>query len=253
MANNEFKGKIIWSADKRSLPELCQIVSSSQFPREQVAVKLDRLFFMKYGLDSIGRIQSLGVAVFADAKIVEIPSKTLEIAKIYLEQRPWMLNVMGNIASTGYSAATAHPEDDKEYDVDALAQFADLCAEAGTKSCVVTVLTSKTPRLIEMEFGKDADSAVQDYARLAAECGITDLVCSPREVPFLKSMKLDCELNTPGIQCATSNNQDQQRTLTPAAALLAGSDRLVIGRDLSDGDFFENYAKITEQIAQWVN
>lgn len=101
----KFTGKIIWSADNLTDKELLEIVTGADFPREKVAVKLDRLFLTKYGLAMIRRVQEeAGVAVFADAKIVEIPSKTLEIVKVHLEYQPWMLNVMAGICNTGGGA-----------------------------------------------------------------------------------------------------------------------------------------------------
>lgn len=248
----KFTGKIIWSADNLTDKELLEIVTGADFPREKVAVKLDRLFLTKYGLAMIRRVQEeAGVAVFADAKIVEIPSKTLEIVKVHLEYQPWMLNVMAGICNTGVVPRVVLVDDDEVPD-DVLCEFAKLCKEAGTKSCVVTVLTSKTDELAMWEFGRDSNRQVMRYADLAHYAGLTDLVCSPLEARVLSQKGLASEivLNTPGVRLMTSSRDDQSRVATPREALEAGARRLVIGRDLSrDGKFLENLAKIEADMA----
>lgn len=240
----KFKGKIIWSADGISLEELLRIIDGD-FPKDSVAIKLDRLFLTKYGLASISEIQRRGVPVFADAKIVEIPSKVNEVAKLHLEYQPWMLNAMAGVCSTGTSLSS-NPD---APEVDELYQFANLCRDAGTKSCVVTVLTSKTEQLAEKEFGKPVFEAVTFYATGAINCGITDVVCSPLEAKIVQALGGHIGINTPGVRLPESSNDDQSRVMTPAKALANGATRLVIGRDLSrDGKFTENLAKIMANI-----
>ncbi len=247
-----FTGRIIWSADNFTDRELLEIVARADFPREKVAVKLDRLFLTKYGFRMIRRVQEgAGVPVFADAKIVEIPSKTLEIVKLHLEYQPWMLNVMAGICNTGVLPMVALL-DDEDSEMDVLCEFARLCKGAGTKSCAVTVLTSKTPTLTKWEYGREPVKQVMRYATLAHFAGLTDLVCSPLEAKMLRQDRglPGIELNTPGVRLATSEKHDQARVMTPREALAAGATRLVIGRDLSrEGKFAENLAKIEVNIA----
>lgn len=237
-----FNGKIIWSADGISLKEIIEIIEKGDFPRD-VAIKLDRLFLTKYGLQAIDEVQKLGVPVFADAKIAEIPTKTNEIAKLHLEFAPWMLNVMADVCSNGITEVCG---DEK---LDELAQFAQLCEDVGTKSCAVTVLTSKTNKLAEKEFGKSALDAVVFLSKLAIECGVRDIVCSPMEAKSVRMLDGLTGINTPGVRLPESSSDDQSRIMTPAKALENGATRLVIGRDLSrDGKFAENYLKIMANI-----
>lgn len=247
----DWQGRIIWSADGISWPELREILQKDNFPRDEVAVKLDRLFLTKYGLDKISKVQEMGVPVFADAKIVEIPSKTMELVKLHLEQRPWMLNVMAQIANTGVNPSMRGAEiTDDELDV--LNEFATECKEAGTKSCVVTVLTSKSDNLVEYEYNVSTNEAVFSYVSLASSCGVTDIVCSPKEAEFLRQASgwpEYMQLNTPGVRLASSSKDDQKRVMTPGEALSKGADRLVIGRDLSrNGEFQKNLGDILEDI-----
>jgi len=253
----DWNGRIIWSADNISWNYLYEILSRPDFPRDEVAVKLDRLFLTECGLDKIDEVQGLGIPVFADAKIVEIPSKTMEIVKLHLKHHPWMLNVMAQIANTGVSPGLREAEIAEDEPLDVLNDFAIACKEAGTKPCAVTVLTSKTPDLVGYEYGGlDVDAVVLGYVSLAVNCGVTDIVCSPKEADFLRGVTgdwaADLRLNTPGVRLASSSKDDQKRVMTPGEALAKGADRLVIGRDLSrNGDFVGNLQKIMTDIHEW--
>lgn len=231
---------VIWSAD----------VDESTLDKVLVAglllryVKLDRLGLTLMGLGKIAAVQERGFFVFADAKIAEIPDKVLENAKLHLVHKPWMLNVMASISSTG---DMVHGDPKK---VDGLKRFADLCHAAGTKPCAVTVLTSKSEAMVEREFGRTSIDQVLVYVEMLLEAGFTDVVCSPLEVPAIRAeSRFDSiELNTPGIRLPDSDARDQARVNTPAAAIAAGADRLVIGSDLTNGDFAANFQRIADNL-----
>lgn len=248
--------RVIWSADGLTLAQIVEVVKDPNFPRERVGIKLDRLFLTDdeanpRGLYAIDELQeTYGVPVFADTKIVEIPVKTLALVKLHLRHKPWMLNVMGNICNTGIV-----PEPGKEVvDVDVLSEFAEMCLGVGASPCVVTVLTSKKPEVISMEYSRLANAQVAMYADLAAKCGVTDVVCSALEIEFLRrgTSTKQLKLNVPGVRLPGSSKDDQQRVATPGLAINRGADRLVIGRDLSSGDgtFVERLRRITDNIRE---
>ncbi|MDB5166032.1 MAG: orotidine 5-phosphate decarboxylase [Candidatus Saccharibacteria bacterium] len=232
---------VIWSADVEE--ETLFKVLASDSPLQYV--KLDRLYLTGHGLVAIAAVQELGFKVFADAKIAEVPTKVVELAKLHLRYRPWMLNVMATICSTGLMA----PEDKKK--TDGLKRFADLCRDADTRSCAVTVLTSKSPGLVGREFNRRTPvDQVLTYCELLLAAGFTDVVCSAQEASAIRSEpRFDgLELNTPGIRLPGSDARDQQRITTPAAAIAAGATRLVIGSDLTNGDFTENFRRVAANL-----
>lgn len=240
---------IIWSADVPRA-DIEAVINANALP-EGTVIKLDRLFFEKEDKDFIDFCESMGYNVFCDAKIVEIPVKTIAIAETYLEHSPFMLNVMADIISNGHF--------DLEEDlnkVDALKRFSEVCHKATTRSCVVTVLTSKTPSICSHEFGRNPIDQVLKYVSLAHEAGITDIVCSPKEATAIRKVAIfdDMMINTPGVRLPDSSKDDQARVTTPKQALENGANRLVIGRDLTrgEGDIVErikrNYDKILSNI-----
>lgn len=240
--------QIIWSADV-DVYDLERVITKQALPKGTV-IKLDRLFFENNDKSLIEFCQEHGYPVFVDAKIIEIPDKVVAIAETYLKHKPWMLNVMAGACSTGLSES----EDPKR--VDALARFAKACSDAGTRSCAVTVLTSKTESTSMQEFGVSSLEQVSCYAKMMKLCRMTDIVCSPLEAYELRRTHEfeGLDINTPGVRLPDSSVDDQARIMTPARALSNGADRLVIGRDLTngDGDIVErvkrNYARIMENI-----
>ncbi len=243
---------IIWSADfEKDQKEQIKLIVDSKVLPEGTVIKLDRTFFEKYDKDFISYCQDKGYPVFCDAKITEIPKKILDITDIYLEHKPFMLNIMGDSCNTPIIVS-----DENENTVSIFKRFADHCKEAGTKSCIVTVLTSKSPEMCKYEYQREPIDQVLQFVSLAHDAGMTDIVCSPKEAAAIRAM--DCyrnmEVNTPGVRLPGSSKDDQQRVMTPYDALQAGANRLVIGRDLTrgDGDIIErikrNYNRIVENI-----
>lgn len=242
--------KIIWSADVE-LEDIITVVNSKALPNGTI-IKLDRAFFEKESKSIISFCQNNGYPVFCDAKIVELPGKVLKITECYLKYKPFMLNIMADACSTGRWSSG---EDENE--VDALKRFADMCKAEGTRSCVVTVLTSKTKQLCLSEFGRDAIEQAIKYTEFAYNAGFTDIICSPQEASIIRGHgKYDnMMINTPGIRLPDSSKDDQARIATPHRALKRGvSDRLVIGRDLIRGEgsivdrIKRNYEKILDNI-----
>jgi len=72
-------------------------------------------------------------------------------------------------------------------------------------------------------------------ARQAKALGVDGIVCSPEEVAVLRAIVGDrMSLVTPGIRPAGSSSGDQKRIMTPARAIAAGADYLVVGRPVTE-------------------
>ena len=72
-------------------------------------------------------------------------------------------------------------------------------------------------------------------AKLAKANGLRGVVASPREIEAIRDACGDeLVIVTPGIRPAGSDAGDQRRTTTPAAAIAAGADYIVVGRPITE-------------------
>ena len=99
----------------------------------------------------------------------------------------------------------------------------------------VTILTSLgQEELAEIGYSGSPEENVLRLARLAQRNGADGVVCSPREAAKLRSsLGPGFLLVTPGVRPAGSGSDDQRRVMTPADAIRAGADHLVIGRPIT--------------------
>jgi orotidine-5'-phosphate decarboxylase len=104
------------------------------------------------------------------------------------------------------------------------------------KILAITVLTSlEAVHEVPAIYGGQAWDVVLKFALMAKRAGVYGVVCSAKEVgllaahPDLRGLKLI----VPGTRSPGKDTHDQQRVDTPAAALAAGADYLVIGRQLT--------------------
>ena len=106
--------------------------------------------------------------------------------------------------------------------------------EAGLRILAVTVLTSYDDKdLIESGYDISVSALVARRAEQARAIGVDGLVCSGEEVAKLRGIVgAKLALVTPGIRPAGSDPGEQKRIATPAAAIAAGSDYLVVGRPI---------------------
>jgi orotidine-5'-phosphate decarboxylase len=106
--------------------------------------------------------------------------------------------------------------------------------DAGLRILAVTVLTSYDDSdLAAAGYALGVSSLVARRAAQAREIGVDGLVCSAEEVVALRSLVgSSMALVTPGIRPAGAAAGDQKRVMTPARAIVAGADYLVVGRPI---------------------
>jgi orotidine-5'-phosphate decarboxylase len=100
----------------------------------------------------------------------------------------------------------------------------------------VTVLTSAdSATLAEVGIAPpDPHEQAGRLARLAAQCGLDGVVASPHEVALIRNVVKSSSflIVTPGVRPSGSAPGDQKRVMTPAEAVRAGADYLVVGRPI---------------------
>ncbi|MBV8840520.1 MAG: orotidine-5'-phosphate decarboxylase [Alphaproteobacteria bacterium] len=123
---------------------------------------------------------------------------------------------------------------------------------SGLKILAVTVLTSYDDiDLAEAGYAANVETLVARRAQQAQDIGIDGLVCSPEEAsPLRLVVGHDLLFVTPGVRPAGSDPGDQKRVATPAQAIKAGADYLVVGRPITAArDPRQAAAAIVQEIA----
>jgi len=88
--------------------------------------------------------------------------------------------------------------------------------------------------LAEAGYSSDVDALVARRAQQAHDLGVDGLVCSPEEAsPLRLAVGHDMLFVTPGIRPVGAALGDQKRVTTPAQAIHAGADYLVVGRPIT--------------------
>jgi orotidine-5'-phosphate decarboxylase len=103
------------------------------------------------------------------------------------------------------------------------------------KILAVTVLTSYDDSdLAEAGYSGSVDALVARRSAQARDLGIDGIVCAALEAPRVRgAIGPDRLIVTPGIRPEGSDAGDQKRIVTPAAAIRAGADHLVVGRPIT--------------------
>lgn len=182
-------------------------------------LKVGKELFTTAGPAVVEKLIHRGFDVFLDLKFHDIPNTVAAACKVAAQLGIWMLNVHALGGRAMLEAAR-----------DAVA------AQVRRPQLIaVTLLTSMAADdMKDVGLAGDPASVVLKLARLAQASGLDGVVCSAREAQLLKR---ECGsgfcLVTPGIRAAKDANNDQQRAMTPVAAIAAGSDYLVIGRPVT--------------------
>jgi orotidine-5'-phosphate decarboxylase len=194
-----------------------------------VALRMARRFQPWFGLAKVGLelftaagpevISALtveGYRVFLDLKLHDIPTTVRRAAR-----------VIGGLGATYTTVHTAGGEEMLRASLQGMAEGA-AAAGAGVPSpgvLGVTVLTSDRDATREM---------LESRAALAATSGCGGVVCAARDLPFVRSAAPGLLTVVPGIRPEGTGADDQARPSTPAGALGAGADVLVIGRAVTE-------------------
>lgn len=217
------KEKILVALDVESRDEALQL---AEVLRGTVGgFKIGSRLFTAEGPSMVRALTERGDRVFLDLKFFDIPNTVGTAVAAATELGVWMVNVhaSGGGAMMRAARAAAH----------------EAAAKRNATPPVViavTVLTSMNQAaLSETGIVIEIMDQVLRLAELTREAGLDGVVASPRETAAIrKRCGADFAIVTPGIRggAADATKGDQERTMSPAEAVAAGSSYLVVGRPI---------------------
>lgn len=224
------ENRIIVALDVESAEEARSLVA--RLGPQSNFYKVGMELYAAAGMEFVRELLDRSKEVFLDLKFYDIP-ETVKRA-------------VAQVARTGVRFLTVH----------AVGQVMRAAVEgrAGSdlKLLAVTVLTSFGPEdLRELGYDCPAADLVATRARQAIESGVDGIVCSPREAAAVRAIAgPKAVIVTPGVRSAGSAAGDQKRVSTPADAIRAGADYLVMGRQIARAaDPAAEFARVMQEIA----
>lgn len=185
-------------------------------------VKLGLEFFIANGLNGVNKIREFGLPIFLDLKLHDIPNTVKKSLRNILSLKPkyTTLHVSGGS--------------------DMIEACISLKREVNSKTNLigVTVLTSfDDDSLNKVGIHESLGQHVENLTKLAFNCGIDGIVCSPHEIERVKeTYGSKLKLIVPGIRNNADRSDDQKRTLSAREAIDLGADVIVIGRPITSAE-----------------
>lgn len=220
MNREEARARIALAADL-PLPE-AELLYEKVAPHVGV-VKVGLSLFVEHGPAAVRAFTGRGAKVFLDLKLHDIPN-TVQLAA-------------SRAGELGVAYLTVHAQGGGamlKAAVDGARAGASKRGVAPPKILAVTVLTSHSEaEWAELGHQESTADAARRLAGYAERAGVDGLVCSPLEAQALRAaLPRRLVLCTPGIRPAGAARGDQSRAATPADAVRAGADLLVVGRPI---------------------
>lgn len=227
--------KIIIALDVPDTDGALRLIDSIADHGEPPALcKIGLELFTAEGPSVVKAVKARGCEIFLDLKFHDIPNT--------------VAHAIRSAAGLGVAMTTIH------------AVGGPVMMEAAAKAAekmellilAVTVLTSMdSAQLSATGIHVEPKEQVLRLAGLAAKAGIGGIVCSPLEILAIRdSFDEQLRIVTPGVRPIWAAAGDQKRVMTPAEAVKAGSDWLVIGRPITAAENpKEAYAKVVAELS----
>ena len=169
------------------------------------------------GYNLINEIQSRNLRVFADLKLIDISETLSTDGTLLKEVKPELLTTMCAAGVAAMQTLKIELPD--------------------TEVLGVTVLTSLKETDIQAIYGCSINEMVMKFGQIAADAKIDGLISSPKQATHLRAQFGDLfTLNTPAIRpewaIIPGDDQNPDQIMTPAKAINAGADRIVVGRPI---------------------
>ena len=218
------KKKVFIAIDTNEVAKAKKIIRDTQSNKIKVGYKFGlEFFYSKDGRKFLSNLKNQ--TTFLDLKLNDIPNTVSAAVKSLKNLKITYLTAH---LSSGLNALRLLKKESKKIKI------------AG-----VTTLTSLNDKdLREIGYNKNVKDLVVHQAKLAKKAKLDAIVCSGHEVKSVRRV-FNKEIITPGIKMQNKKN-DQKRIMRPSEAFAAGSDWLVIGRSITNGNIKKNIENLLE-------
>ncbi len=222
------KNKIFVACDTTDIKKINNIINQTRNSKIIIGYKFGLQFLnSKNGRRFISKLKNK--IVFADYKIHDIPNTCVSAIKAIKDLN---INYLTIHISSGLEALKAAKK-----------------VSGKIKLVGVSILTSLNNKSVkQIGFNKKVKDLVKSQAKLASRAKLDAIVCSPLEVKLVKKI-FKKEIITPGIRFE-SKLDDQKRVMSPKKAFKNGSNWLVIGRPITQGNIKINLKKLSDHLKQ---
>ena len=207
--------KIIVALDSNNINQTIKLVK--KLKSDVYAFKIGYQFFLNFGLNGYKKIYSICPKIFLDLKLHDIPNTINKSLDALTKIKPLLTTI--HISGGDEMMKSAHK------------------MKKTIKVLGVSILTSLDSRQTKKYYNQNKISyLVKKFAKAAKKNGLDGVVCSPREIEFIRNeVGKKFIIVTPGIRIDKKlNKDDQKRIETPKKAIEMGANYLVIGRPITE-------------------
>ena len=207
--------KIIVALDSNNLNKTLKIVKILK--NDVYAFKIGYEFFFNFGLTGYKKIYSICPKIFLDLKLHDIPNTVKNGLEALIKIKPIFTTI--HISGGDNMIKSCSSKKNKF-----------------TKVIGVSILTSMDNKQVKKYYNQNnLPLLVKKFAKLAKKNGIDGVVCSPKEIKYVrKEVGKDFIIITPGIRINNNvRSDDQKRVENPKKAIDLGANLLVIGRPIT--------------------
>ena len=193
-------------------------------------IKIGLQYITQRSPEEIRELSKFKKPIFYDGKFFDIKNTLVESVK--------------SLKKLNIDYATVHLLNG----LDALKAANNAAQEINVSLLGVSILTSFSDEdLGNLGFNDNIEGQVKRLIKIAVAANLHGVICSPLEIKMIKKIAPNLKCFTPGIRMENTKN-DQKRTMNANDAIKEGSDFLIIGRPITNGDPKKNMKYILSSI-----
>ena len=224
--------RIILALDTPNLTEALDI--TKKIKNKIFTVKLGLEFFNAHGKEGVKKFNQIGIKnLMLDLKLKDIPETVYKSIKA--------------LDDIEFGYLTIHGQGGKEM----IRKAKEAANENKCKPQImmVTILTALNDAdLKDMGVNNSVTQQVKNLASIAKEMEV-GVICSGQEAKIVRNiLGSNLLIFTPGIRLSNNQNNDQKRVCTPSESIGNGSDKIIMGRSLINGNIDDNLNKINNSL-----